>query len=526
MNKLISKSVLFFFCAFLGYINPSYAKSPLSYFKQAANKCALIFTNKVNEVKQVHIFISRLDDIIEYVERKRHWEVNQALVLLTDLHAFRKDVKKSLLVQKSSLSNMQKQLNRLLLSWLLWRSTELHLAHWATGHDPNMILQKWVESVLGRSLNEQELQVLEKAYRYKHNVVPIQYFTRQKILKEAGFSEAELDQLGWKTILIRGKRTVTLEMPQRVSIENRLKARGYSSAYTRGMDEIQELMVVGEQLRKQKVDPYRTHIPYLGNKLRKYIAFMELGVENATQKEHFDLLKKYVELIIQEESFTYAQWLEISLWLPDILSSPRTFPINTDNLVEHFPKQIAIPTTVGIIGFIPLNIMRSNRFNPFGLVNKPTWVDGGEIEPAGVSRHDGEHIWASDGAVKWFYDKWDKRRDTVSVKQGQNVELAYYILTHQTYSNPVEGAKRTTFPDHPPETIKEHIKHGIHVLYREAGASEESAIENLKGMIDLSGSYYPKNHPNIQAVVNDFMEVFNEIQKDRKFCRVNKILCR
>lgn len=148
------------------------------------------------------------------------------------------------------------------------------------------------------------------------------------------------------------------------------------------------------------------------------------------------------------------------------------------------------------------------------------------MEPAGVSRHDGEHIWASDGAVKWFYDEWDKRRDTVSVKKGQNVELAYYILTHQTYSNTVEGAKRTTFTDHPPETIKQRIEHGIHLLYREAESSEEPAIESLKEVIDLSGPYYPKNHPNIRVVVDDFMEVFNEIQKDRKFCRVNKILCR
>ena len=289
---------------------------------------------------------------------------------------------------------MQKQLDRLLLSWLLWRTEEPHLAHWATGRDSERTLQKWIESILGRSLSEQELQALEKAYRYKHNVIPIQYFTRQKILKEAGFSSAKLDQLGRKTIL-RGKETAALNIPPRVLVENHLKERGYNSAYTRGMDEIQELMVVGEQLRKQKVDPYRTHVPYLGNKLREYIAFMKSGIKSATQQEQFDLLKKYVELIIQEEGVTYVQWLEISLWLPDILSSPRTFSINTDNLVEHFPKQIAMPTTVGIIGFIPLNIMRSNGFNPFGLVNRPTWIDGGEMEPAGVSRHDGEHIWAS-----------------------------------------------------------------------------------------------------------------------------------
>ena len=64
MNKLISKSLLFSFCFFLGSINPSYAKSSLCYFKKVANKYALtafkeeFISKKENEWRS---FVKRLN---------------------------------------------------------------------------------------------------------------------------------------------------------------------------------------------------------------------------------------------------------------------------------------------------------------------------------------------------------------------------------------------------------------------------------------------------------------------------------
>ena len=86
MNKLISKNFLFF----LGSINPSYAKNPLNYFKKATNKCKLTFTNQIGAIKSTHNLITRLNNIIGHLEGQR-----DGLILLEQLHAFRKNVKKS-----------------------------------------------------------------------------------------------------------------------------------------------------------------------------------------------------------------------------------------------------------------------------------------------------------------------------------------------------------------------------------------------------------------------------------------------
>ena len=73
-----------------------------------------------------------------------------------------------------------------------------------------------------------------------------------------------------------------LEIPPGTLTESYLRVRGYSPIYTRGMEEIEELIAVGKQLRK--VNPYETHVPYLGRKLREYIVFMETGITNSRQQ--------------------------------------------------------------------------------------------------------------------------------------------------------------------------------------------------------------------------------------------------
>ena len=91
---------------------------------------------------------------------------------------------------------------------------------------------------------------------------------------------------------MRGRRTIALEIPKRASIEAYLRMRGYLPAYIRGMDEIEELIAVGNQLREKEVNPYEDHIPYLARKLREYIAHMEIGIRNSTQEEQFDSFKR------------------------------------------------------------------------------------------------------------------------------------------------------------------------------------------------------------------------------------------
>ena len=146
--------------------------------------------------------------------------------------------------------------------------------------------------------------------------------------------------------------------------------------------------------------------------------------------------------------------LKLSLWI---------YPFIAQKSVNRFPKRIVMPTTVGLVSFIPFNTIRSRKIEPYGLVNNPLFVDGLELEPLEVVAHDDNHTDISYGTNKEFYDKWEKIRKNYSVTKGQNVELAYYILTHEISTNKRLGdleMEETTFVDHP-EDIEANIKEGI-----------------------------------------------------------------
>ena len=514
MSKLIKNKSFFTFFLFVILISPSYAISENNISKHLKS-CKEFFKNVTNGTERVRNLSARLDRVLE---EEKTW-LHQHPILSWDLYEFR--IKLDYLSnQEFSLSDslrIQEKLDGLVLPWIFWKSInpEFFISIKDPDKDFKKNIQEWAELSLGRTLNEVELQALEKAYNYTVKwdiMVDIQYFTKQKILKAAGFSEKDLDQLGQK-ILFRGSEKVSLQIPQRTSAEARLRAKGYNSAYTRGMDEIQELIAIGKQLREKSVNPYTTHIPYFAKKLMEYITYMETGINNSTQRKQFELLKKYIEMIIREESVTYEQWIAISLRLPDILSAetPNVIdPSIVQELTSHFPKLIVLPTTVGEIGIIPLNSIRSERIEPVGLVTSRRNVDGKEEEPLGFAFHDILHIWASDGTKAHFYSELAKGRDSLSVEKGKNIELAYHILTHETSSGIIinyltpETARNPTFLDNL-EKIENNIKTELRTLIAEISRNNG----NPKGLIDLSGD----SNQKIQTIVDDFKQAINEIQQ-------------
>ncbi len=512
MSNLISNKNFFTFFLFVILISLSYAVSANN-ISQHLKSCKKSFKNVTNGTERVHNLSARLDRVLE---EEKIW-LHQHPILSWDLHEFRIKLD-YLLNQEFSFSDslrIQEKLDGLVLPWIFWKS--INPKFFISIKDPDKDLKKniqeWVELSLGRTLNEVELQALEEAYNYTVKwdiMVDIQYFTKQKILKAAGFSERDLDQLGQKTPF-RGNEKVSLQIPQRTSTEAHLKAKGYNPAYTRGMDAIEELVAVGKQLREKSVNPYTTHIPYFAKKLREYITYMETGINNSIQREQFELLKKYTEIIIKEEGVTYEQWIAISLRLPDILSNEKPDIIDpsiVQELLKLFPETIVLPTTIGEIGIIPLNTIRSERIEPIGLVTSKRVVDGKEEVPLGFAFHDILHIWASDGVEARFYSEIAKRRDSLSVEKGQNVELAYHILTHETSTGVIisyltpETFRRTTFLDNP-KKIEDNIKTELRPLI-----SEVSKGNDHKGLIDLSGGI----DQAIQTIVNDFKQIFDEIQ--------------
>ena len=165
-----------------------------------------------------------------------------------------------------------------------------------------------------------------------------------------------------------------------------------------------------------------------------------------------------------------------------------------------------MPTTVGIVGFIPLNSMRNERIEPIGLVNKSVFVDGIWMEPIKVAFHDLEHVDINDGTDKHFYDEWKKRRNSVSVERGQNVELAYHLVTHESFvdiMSVLSGSKQSTTFNVVQEGVKTSINDEIIRLISRIQDKRE-----LREIIDLSG--------NPPSVADDFIQVFNKIQGEMR----------
>ena len=507
MNNLKTKS-LFVIVLFLGSPSTSYARFEIK--KSISRFCEKVFTNRASRSSHTdtedfdYFIINHLNTVISYSRDDP--------ILLRYLEEFRTNVT-PLLGKENSLSDLfriQKRFDRLIFPWLFWRSAERdskNLFKMEFRDNNRNRLQEWAEDSLGRSLNEQEVQALKEAYSYDIGWVDIrldvQFFTKQKILKEAGFSEREMDQLGRKTTL-RGRKTLVLEIPQRTSIETALRARGYEPDFIKGIDETEELKVAGKQLldKLDEIGIYTVHSPYLGQKLREYIAYMEEGISNSTQREKFDRLKEYVEILIEEEGVTYDKWLAVSLRLADILSeSTNPRPILLQNLLKILPKRIVMPTIAGLIGYMSLSGTRSEKVESIALVRQNTFVDGNELTPIGVVNHDKVHVTNNNGTDKSFYNELENLRGKLPVKIIQNAELAYHNITHES-QNKVEF--NSDFLEIIIDTLRfELLSNFFRFQYIHQYKSEEEfeAVdpEDLKR--------------KAQVIIDDFTHVFNEINQ-------------
>lgn len=512
MNHLKTK-ILFIIVLFSVLPNTSSASFKIK--EPLVQLCKKIFANKTSknshtdpENSDYFIINHHLNMAIPYIRNDP--------ILLRHLEEFRADITPLLEGENPppDLPHIQKKFNRLVLPWLFWRSTEVNtdsksfLKMKFKDNNGNN-LQEWGEESLGRSLNEQEVQALEEAYSYdigwEDIKLDVQFFTKQKILEEAGFSEKEMDQLGRKATL-RGRKTIALEAPQRTSIETELTAQGYDPDNIKGIDEIEELMAVGKQLldlKWDRIDIYTAHIPYLAQKLREYIAYMETAAGNSTQRKSFEQLKEYVEILIAEKGVSYDKWLAVSLRLADILSEV-SYPIHVmvRDLLWIFPNRIVMPTIAGVVGIMALNGTRSEKVESIALVKQDTLVDGNELTPISVVYHDKTHILHNAGTDKSFYDELKKLRGKLPVKIIQNAETAYHNLTHES-SNKIKF--NNDFLEITVKTLRfELISNFFRFQYihnKQEEAFKTIAQEELK--------------QKAQVIIDDFMYVFNKINQSK-----------
>ena len=518
------------FILFIGLIPSSHAfsvKEGWDYFQKEVQLCREGFLKKVRGSDtgkdRVHSLMRRMDRALV---DKEGWLRGKTPALLKELYEFRAQTE-ALLTQRISVSeslNIQTELEGLVLSYAFWGITQdIEILGKATfvslkdsERDSKKNFQEWAEAQMGRELIEKEVRALEEVYNYSITdrwdmryrqlswdlMVAERHFFKKNILKEAGFSEEEIEKLGWKKVL-RGKRTIEVKIPPRVREEARLRKQEFNTAYTRGADEWEEWMAVTEQLRETEMNPYEDHVPYFAKKLREYMAYMERGIKTSWQREQFELLKSYTELIIREEGVTYVQFLAVSLRVPDILSNedrPGTaHPFVAQEQASKFPQKMAVPITVGELGFIPLNKGEGPEVSPIALVTSTRMIDGSERNPIAVAYHDENHIELKPGTEKWFHEELMKRKENLPFERRRNIELAYHILVYEIIY------KKGTFIDNQ-EGMEEDIENGLHALIRNGERDERG----LRGVIPLSGYF----DPYIQVVIGDFRRIFDEIQKE------------
>ena len=312
-----------------------------------------------------------------------------------------------------------------------------------------------------------------------------------------------------------GRRLPLWDIPQS-NEEQKLKAQGFSSAYVRGINEVNEWIAVADQIRKLRVHPYRTHIDYLADKARGYITYMREGLtpSEGPGLRNLDRLEKIMEQAIQERSVTYSWWLRFNYALSrvhgydDVYSSGLKLPrVNEHHLVNRFPAHIVMPTIIGKMGVMALN--RANRYNiyPAGLLKREETGDGlRQTGPTQFFNHDIGHAVGliNMGSTyilehyKSVYDRLWQEIGTLPIGKRQNAELALFALIH-------EGAR--------PFIAEESFMVRSRIMETLGGQVINDF--NFNGLL-LDTSNKDRMLEQVKKVIDDFSAILSQVRAQRR----------
>ena len=283
-------------------------------------------------------------------------------------------------------------------------------------------LLEWGEAQVGRPFTEKEAKAFKRIQQSMDFF--LNPLTKYKVLAGAGFLPSERKKLIKAIPLMEPDKEVKVKIPEKTNEEQKLKAQGFNSAYTKGIDEANEWIAVAEQIRVREgtVDPFKTHFDYFANKTLKHIQDIDKKVEDPKQKRKLLIWKKYVENQKLNDSFTYEDFLKVNWALSKILK-PQT-PFNElekiENLLHSFPYIIAMPTTIGDVGIMTLNRAGTHGIHALGL--KSAWYFGHDL---------GHAIFTTKYPPIWFYENINRLSEKLPIQKRKNIELAYWVITHE-----------------------------------------------------------------------------------------------
>ena len=345
-------------------------------------------------------------------------------------------------------------------------------------HQREKQLLEWGEAQLGRPFTDEEAN----AFKWTQSALAfLNPLARYKVLSDAGFSPSERKKLIKAIPLMEPDEEVRVRVPEKTNEEQRLKAQDFNSAYTRGIDEANEWIVVAEQLREGTVDPFTTYVDYFPKKTLEHIQDLEKQVENPQQKRNLLRWKRYVEKKQQNKSFTYEDWLKVNWNLSKTLDDGRDWRLENlrhiEILIHAFPYIIAMPTTTGAVGIMTLNRAGTHGIHALGL-NDSYYFE-----------HDlGHAVSTTKYPPIWFYENMNRLSKGLPIQKRKNIHLSYWFITHENSYGENWFLSRKTM-----KTV--------------LGACAFNTVhDELKGLIDTSSK--EKVRQRLEEAIQNFTDIF------------------
>ena len=305
-----------------------------------------------------------------------------------------------------------------------------------------------------------------------------------------------------------------LILPKKDKAEETLEARGYSSFWFRGLNEVNEWLAIKEQFIKLRVNPRITHIDYFADKIPDHIEHIRRGITFQSQFQSGRLkalehLKKKAEKAINEKSVTYKWWIEFNYALSIVLSpiyykilDPEAFSHEKMNtLINLFPENILIPTTKGELGIITVNKVYSQGIYPVGLVKVDRKIHNSTLSPQGFFLHDIGHVRRhnnvlhSSEAHRRFHNFLMKRIQHLPAERRKSIELIYFILTHELNNN--------------------FIHNPLYILQTNLDSIADTYYKDFRNFINIPDHYRKQIIRQVEEDMNNFMEIFFQIKKEQ-----------
>ncbi len=283
----------------------------------------------------------------------------------------------------------------------------------------------------------------------------------------------------------------------------------YDAIYAKGWREINELVEVGKSLKRLEINPNKTHIDYFAGQIGRHVNYMREGILSRKdisdeQKQEYlaklEALESEGQLMVRKKEVTYSWWLQFNR---DLARISETFPWSSGRrwgVESHFPSFIVLPTIAGEgqIGIMAMNRAFPEGIYPIGLTNKIRKVDGRTMTPRDFYEHDMLHAEVNSGLsyytgdIRLFHSRFVKLVENLPVEKRKNVELAYFVLLHETGQNFINF---------------QQIKH--HPFY--IGNILRNSIQGLvkRGLLP---SVFVRSEEQVQTTVDDFIEVYDQIR--------------